>query len=195
MDERLRAAKTVVFDIGNVLLRFDPRKVCERIPEDRRERLYQAMFGESGGWFAFDLAVESNESIARSIAKEAGNEAWWTDVMDAYLNYHRTMYPLPLYHELPALRAMGKKVYALTNYGEPAFSMARERFGELRAMDGVVVSAREKVVKPDPEIFLRLIRRYGLTPGETLFIDDNANNTASAEKLGFRVWHYETPEM
>lgn len=194
MDERLMAAKTVVFDIGNVLLRFDPKTVCERIPEDKREKLYQAMFAPDGLWPEFDIALESNESIARRIAARAGNEAWRTDVMDAFLNFHLTMYPLPLYGEIRALKEMGKKVYALTNYGEPAFSLARERFDQLQAMDGAVVSAREKVVKPDPEIFERLITRYGLTPGETLFIDDSEKNIAAAEKLGFRVWLYKTPD-
>ena len=195
MDERLINAKAVVFDIGNVLLTFIPTVVCERIPQERRDALYQAMFGPDGHWPEFDVALESNEAICKKIAAQAGNEAWWQDVMDAYLQFHLSMRPLPLSNEITALKAMGKKVYALTNYGEPAFSNAYERFGFLRRMDGLVVSGREKVVKPDAEIYRRLIERYALIPDETLFIDDSEKNTAAAEALGFRVWHYQTPKI
>ena len=194
MDQRLSEAEAVVFDIGNVLLRFDPRQVCGRLPEDRREALYQALFGPEGHWPEFDLAAESNEVISRKAAAQAGNEAWWTDVLDAYLHFHERMEVLPLSREIAVLRAQGKKVCLLTNYGEPAFSLAWERFGFLRETDGAVVSAREKKVKPDPEIFLRLIRRFGLIPEKTLFVDDSEKNTDAAARLGFRVWHYETPE-
>ena len=194
MDQRMLDAEAVVFDIGNVLLRFEPRQVCELIPEDRREALYQALFGPNGHWPEFDLGAERNEIIARKTAAQAGNEKWWTDVMDAYLHFHETMEVLPLSREISALREQGKKVYLLTNYGEPAFSLAWERYSFLREADGMVVSAREKAVKPDPVIFQRLIRRFGLTPEKTLFIDDSDKNTASAARLGFRVWHYQTPE-
>lgn len=193
MDQRLLDAETVVFDIGNVLLRFEPRQVCARLPEDRREALYRALFGAEGHWPEFDLCVESNERIARKAAIQAGNEAWWTDVLDAYLHFHEIMEPLPLSKEIAGLRAMGKKVYALTNYGEPAFTLAWERFSFLREMDGMVVSGREQAVKPDPEIYLRLIRRYRLIPERSLFIDDSEINTEAAARIGLRVWHYQTP--
>ena len=85
---------------------------------------------------------------------------------------------------------MGKRLLALTNYGEPAFSSACSAYPNLGLLEGAVVSSREKVCKPDPAIFSVLIERYRLIPGETLFIDDSLANAQAAAALGFRAWHY-----
>ena len=65
-----------------------------------------------------------------------------------------------------------------------------EAFPHLRLLDGAVVSAREKLCKPDPALFAVLIDRYGLIPEKTLFIDDSLPNVQSAQAIGFRIWHY-----
>ena len=84
----------------------------------------------------------------------------------------------------------GKKVCGLTNYCEPSFSYTMERFENLKLLDGVVVSHREKVTKPDPAIFALLIERYGVHPENALFIDDSLPNVLAAETIGFQTWHY-----
>ena len=86
---------------------------------------------------------------------------------------------------------MGKRLYALSNYPEPSFSLTAARFPFLtECLDGAVISSREKLVKPDPEIFRLLCRRYSLIPEKCLFIDDLKGNTEAAAAEGFRVWHY-----
>ena len=72
MDERLAQASCIVFDVGNVLLTFEPDRVMELIPEDCREGVRQAMFGPEWRWAAFDLGAETNVEIAQSIAGAAG---------------------------------------------------------------------------------------------------------------------------
>lgn len=190
MDKRLMQASCIVFDVGNVLLTFEPEKVMELIPEQHRDAIRQAMFGPDWRWGAFDLGAETNEEIARSIAEKAGVPDGEKMVLHALCHFPETMRPLPLYRLIPELKAMGKKLYGLTNYCEPSFTFTAERFENLRLLDGVVVSHREKVTKPDPAIFALLMKRYGVLPNESLFIDDSLANVQAAEAIGFHIWHY-----
>ena len=191
MHERLRQAEAIVFDVGNVLLRFDPERVIQLLPQEHRCALSRVMFGERHQWGRFDLGAESNEEIARSIAAEAGVPGGEEMVLYALYHFHETEIALPMYDLLPVLKGMGKKLYALTNYPEPSFSFACRAFPNLtECLEGAVVSAREKLVKPEPAIFRLLARRYGLDPGRTLFIDDTAANTDGASRVGFQTWTY-----
>lgn len=190
MDARLLETDTIVFDVGNVLLSFEPEKVASLLPEEHRQALSQAMFGPDWRWAAFDLGAETNEAIAQSMADAAGVPGGKEMVLHALHTFYRTMEPLPLYRLIPELKRMGKRLFALTNYCEPAFSFTYQAFPNLRLLDGLVVSAREKVCKPDPAIFALLIERFGMIPEETLFIDDSFANTQTAAAIGFRTWHY-----
>ncbi len=190
MDSRLLETGAIVFDVGNVLLTFEPEKVASLLPEEHRQALSRAMFGLDWRWSAFDLGVETNEAIAQSMADAAGVPGGKEMVLHALYSFYRTMNPLPLYQMIPALKSMGKRLFALTNYGEPAFTSTCGAFPHLMLLDGMVVSSREKVCKPDPAIFSLLIERYGVIPEETLFIDDSLPNTQTAAAIGFRTWHY-----
>lgn len=190
MDARLLETDVIVFDVGKVLLTFEPETVASLFPQEHREALFRATFGPDLRWSAFDLGVETNEEIAQSIAEKAGVPEGKDMVLYAFYEFFRTMRPLPLYHLLPALKTMGKRLYALTNYGEPAFSSTCGAFPHFGLLDGMVVSSREKVCKPDPAIFALLIKRYGLIPKDTLFIDDSLPNVQAAAALGFKTWHY-----
>ena len=111
-------------------------------------------------------------------------------VLHALYHFPETMRPLPLYRLIPQLKQMGKKLCGLTNYCEPSFTFTIERFENLKLLDGVVVSHREKVTKPDPKIFALLTERFGVNPENALFIDDSLPNVLAAEAIGFRAWHY-----
>lgn len=190
MDERLVQASCIVFDVGNVLLTFEPDRVMGLIPAQHRDAIRQAMFGPDWRWGAFDLGAETNEGIAQSIADKAGVPGGKEMVLHALYHFPETMRPLPLYRLIPELKAMGKKLCGLTNYCEPSFTYTMERFENLKLLDGVVVSHREKVTKPDPKIFALLTERFGVVPSESLFIDDSEVNVQSAAALGFAAWHY-----
>lgn len=190
MDKRLENAETIVFDVGNVLLSFEPEKVIGLLPKDIQSPMFRAMFDERRLWGKFDLGAESNESISREIAAYAGMPEKWEWPMYLLSHFHETMRPLPMYHMLPILRGMGKRLLALTNYPEPSYTLVSQAFPELQQMDGVLVSAREKLAKPDPAIYRLLARRFSLNPAETLYIDDAEQNAAAAKSVGFRAWHY-----
>ena len=191
MDERLLKAENIVFDVGNVLLSFQGEKVGRLLKKEIRDKLVPVMFGERHLWGEFDKGRESNEDIARRIAREGGEPGAVEDVLHTLYHFPEIMTPLPLYHMLDELRGLGKRLYALTNYPEPSFTFTCERFPSLvDKMDGAVVSAREKVVKPDPAIFRLLMERYRLIPERSLFIDDTPANVEAAAQLGFQTWLY-----
>lgn len=191
MDQRLLDADTIVFDIGNVLLGFNAEKIAPLLPEADREPLLEAMFGPPQLWGQFDLGADSNETIARRIADAAHLPGREKEVLDLLHHFPEVMDPLPLYGLLPELRKMGKRLYALSNYPEPSFSLTALRFPFLtECLDGAVVSSREKKVKPDPEFFRLLCGRYSLVPEKCLFIDDLKANVDAAAREGFRTWHY-----
>ncbi len=190
MDERLLQADTIIFDVGNVLLRFDPERVVLLLPEEHRAALKAALFGPALRWSEFDLGRKTNGEIAEEAALAAGVPGGGALVLELLRRFHETMEPLPLYLTIPDLKQRGKRVYLLTNYAEPSFSLTREAFPELKKADGEVVSSREKTVKPGEEIYRILIRRYAVDPARSLYIDDREDNARAGERAGFRVWHY-----
>ncbi len=190
MEERLLRASAVVFDVGQVLLTFEPEEVARLLPEKHRDALKEAMFGRIHRWSEFDLGRKPNEVIAAEIAAAAGVTGGAGMVLEALHRFPETMKPLPLYDCIGPLKALGKRLYALTNYAEPSFTLTKEAFPLLKALDGEVVSAREKVCKPEEGIYRILLERYGLDPAGSLYIDDREENVRAGERAGFRVWHY-----
>ena len=191
MDARLLQADAIVFDVGNVLLSFDPEAVCRLLPESLRDTLPEWLFGAPFLWAPFDQGLESNEALAQKVEDLSGLKGAKDAVLHLLHHFPETMHPLPLYGCLKELRAMGKQLYALTNYCEPSFTITCERFPLLKdQLLGAVVSHREKLVKPDAAIFRLLRDRYQLIPEKTLFIDDVRANVDAAAGEGFRIWHY-----
>lgn len=94
---------------------------------------------------------------------------------------------------LAQLRERGLPCYALTNMEAETFPLRRQRFAFMRWFDGAVVSAYEGVVKPDPEIFRRLLDRFGLRAETTAFVDDAQRNVDAAHTLGFQAVRFTSP--
>lgn len=194
VDERLLSKQIIVFDIGGVLLRWDPAHLSQvLLPDDTRDRLMPVMFDPGWEWSRFDRGTEPNEVIAREIATRAGVPEAEAHVLRFLLSFHEYLPPLPLSKCIAPLRAMGKKVYLLTNYPQPSFDLAYARFPFLREADGFVCSASERIAKPDAAIFRLIAERFGFDPADAIFIDDSAPNIAAAAARGFDVWHYQTP--
>ena len=193
MDERLQKAENIIFDIGNVLLRFYPERVFEQMPESMRNDLYRAMFEPVNGrtkWSEFDLGQRPNEEIARDVAIASGHAEATEAILQALAYFPDTMQVLPLAGEMEGLKKMGKRLYALTNYPEPSLTITMKKFPFFSLLDGYVVSSREKMMKPDEAIFRLILEKYALNPEKTLFIDDSAQNVQAARNVGLNTWHY-----
>jgi 2-haloacid dehalogenase len=95
---------------------------------------------------------------------------------------------------LEELKDQGVRVLALTNWSSETFHFAEERFAFLQRFEGILVSGRERLMKPDPAIFQLLLKRYRLEPSSTVFIDDVGGNVQAAINEGLRGIHFSTPD-
>ena len=87
------------------------------------------------------------------------------------------------------------KHFALTNWQADLFNIALVRYDFLHWFDGRVVSGVEKVRKPFPEFYQRLLDRYNVEPANAVFIDDNLRNVKAAEEMGIQSIHFKSPEQ
>ena len=184
----LKSAKNVVFDIGCVLLTFEPETYLPlTVSAELAERLDWHLLYDSPMWVALDGGTVTEEEVARDTARRFGDESVWPQIMPAIQRFPEFMRPMPACELIPQLHAQGKKVFALSNYGLEPFARTEKRFSALFSqMDGMVISGRERVSKPDAAIYQLLCSRYGLTPAECVFIDDRPVNVEAARRVGMQ---------
>jgi 2-haloacid dehalogenase len=175
----------VVFDLGGVLIDWDPRHLYRRLfdDEDAMER-----FLEDVATTDWNRQQDAGRPWAEAIEALAADHPEARVLIEAY---HRR-WPEMLggavagsVELLAELHEAGVPVYALSNWSAETFPDAAGRFAFLGWFDGVLISGEVGVVKPDPRIFEELVRRYRLDPGRTVFIDDQPQNVEAAARLGF----------
>lgn len=189
MSTASRKPRYAVFDVGNVLIEWSPRFLFEKLIADP-ERLDWFMANVWDG----DLNLELDRGLpfAEGIARLVARHPKWEAEIRAYDTRWDETAPRAITANvalLDELRALGVPRYAITNFSREKFAATRVRFRFLDTFDGLVVSAHEKLVKPDPAIFHLLLDRYGLEPQEGIFIDDSARNVDAAARLGFHTVH------
>lgn len=180
------AIDNVVFDVGNVLLRFSPRELLEKYLPDQPELhpvLLERIF-HSPYWPMMDRGLLTCEEAIRPMVGRH------TELLPAVTHMMTEWVKLDAVEEgvavLHACKAQGKKLYVLSNYGASAFPIAQQRHDFFQLFDGIVVSAREHMVKPEDRIYRLLTDRYQLDPARTLFIDDSPVNIESALLEGWQ---------
>lgn len=179
---------TVVFDIGNVLIQWDPRHLYREI-FDGDEALMESFLAEvcTPAWnLEQDRGRPWTEAV-RTLAEEFPDCA---ELIRAFDERWMEMVPdiVPGTPEiLEELKARGVPVYAITNFSADKFVLSRERFPFLGSFDGIVVSGEVGLVKPDQAIFHRLFESFGVDPSESLFIDDSEANIRAAAGLGMHT--------
>jgi 2-haloacid dehalogenase len=188
--------RVVVFDLGGVLIDWNPRY------------LYRKLFaGDEDAMEAFlseVCTVEWNErqdagrTFADAVTELLPRHADKVELIEAFGRRFDEMITGEIAGSvdiLAALKRAGVPRYALSNWSAETFPPQRDRFPFLAWFDGVVISGEEGVIKPDPRIFRVLLERYRIAPHEAVFIDDNPANAAAAEALGMRGIHFQSPQV
>lgn len=184
---------TVVFDVGNVLLRWDPRHLYRTIFADEARMEWFLAEVCSPGW---NLEQDRGRSFADAIAALLLRHPGWAEQVRAFDTRWQEMVPGAIEANvdvLRRLRASGVPVFAITNFSSEKYAESRERFPFLAEFDGVVVSAHERLVKPDPAIYQILLDRHQLRAEDCVFIDDASANVEGARAVGMHAIHYEEP--
>ena len=184
----------IVFDIGNVLLRWDPRFLYRKIfaDADRMEWFLAHVCGSD-----WNMEQDRGRSFAEAVREATLRHPDHAEAIAAYdERWHETL-PHAIDGSvaiLESLAARGTALYAITNWNGEKFRETRGRFGFLGHFRDIVVSGDERLVKPDPAIYRVLLDRNGLVAGDSLFIDDSAANAAGAEAVGMQAHHFRSPE-
>lgn len=171
-----------VFDIGGVLLRYRPDLwLAARFPADTAAAVYDALFC-GPEWRELDAGALSEAEALRRIAARRPDCA--REIYECFPQWDALFEPIPgMYELVRALKARGFALYILSNFSLRCRTVMA-RFPVFPLFDGALVSAEERLVKPDPRIFARLCEKFGLTPGACFFTDDMPANVDAARAFG-----------
>jgi 2-haloacid dehalogenase len=176
--------KAAVFDLGGVLVDWNPRYLYRNLLDDEEavERfLAEVTTQEWNG--QQDLGRSWSEAV-ESLARDHPDKR---DLIAAYRERWDEMLGGPIQETvqiLAELRASGLPLYALSNWSSETFPIARSRYPFLDWFAGIVISGEVRLGKPDPRVFRYLLDRYHLDAGSTVFIDDSERNVNAAAELG-----------
>jgi 2-haloacid dehalogenase len=186
-------ADVVVFDIGNVLIGWNPEAHYDRrIGPERRRALFSEVDLHTMNE-QIDLGAPFRDTI---YAKAEQHPEWRGEIRDWHDSWIEMITPV-IDHSvtlLRRLRAKGVPVFALTNFGVDSYTFAQSHFDFLNEFDREFVSGRMKVMKPDPAIYEAVEAGTGVAPGRMLFTDDRADNIAAADARGWQTHLFEGPE-
>jgi 2-haloacid dehalogenase len=187
--------EAAVFDIGGVLIDWNPRHLYRTIFSDpaEMERFLKEVCTLE--WHAqHDLGRCTSETTAELIAVHPSFAA----EIQAYSDRFPEMWSGAIEESVEILLQVqreGVRTYAATNWSDEFWPLAVRTFPFLKSFDGALVSGEIGVCKPDKEFYLRLINEFRLDPQRTLYIDDSSANVAAASELGFVVHHFKSPKQ
>jgi 2-haloacid dehalogenase len=187
---------TLVFDLGGVLIDWNPDYLYNKLIPDEKERKWFLSTVCTPDWNEQQDAGRSlHEATEHLVEKYPAHEA----SIRAYYDRWTEMLGGPIHETVEIFRELKErgqlKLYALTNWSAETFPVALEMYEFLHWFDGRLVSGEEKMRKPFPEIYRLLIERFGIEPQKAIYVDDNVRNVLPARELGFIGIHFRTPAL
>lgn len=182
--------KNIVFDLGKVLIKFDPERYLIDLGYngEKAKRIIKAIFN-SREWIELDRGTINEKEAADKMVGYDPDLA--EEIRDVMIRWYDI---LSIKEDtLEILRMIDKNrfnLFVLSNFHKKAFSYINNKFVFLDYFDGIVISADINYIKPEPEIYDILLDRYNLKAEETLFIDDFVINLIAAEKAGIKTIHF-----
>lgn len=182
----------VVFDIGNILIRYAPNDFLEQLfPGDaQKQRDMMARVYQGPYWENFDRGTMEYDDAAHRLVERFGGE--YEDYMRALTGWIELKTPIDEgFRAARRCRRAGKRLYLLSNYPREGYLRMREKFADRfdDLFDGGVISHACHFVKQEKEIYEKLIADCNLEPARTLFIDDTLPNVEGAMKMGINGFH------
>jgi 2-haloacid dehalogenase len=185
--------EAVIFDIGNVLIEWQPERYYDRvIGEERRKEMFATvdLHGmndkiDMGGDFkdVIYATAEDYPQFRDEIRMWYDN---WIELANPVIDHSVRL--------LRALRAKGVPVFTLTNFGPASFAYAETQFDFLTEFDRRYISGHMKVIKPDPKIYQMVEEDCGIAPEALLFADDRVDNVNMARSRGWQAHLFEGPQ-
>jgi 2-haloacid dehalogenase len=186
---------TIVFDLGNVLIQWDPRHLYRKILKDEEEITW---FLENICTSEWNDQQDAGRTFEEGIAELVAKHPEWKEPIVAWGTRWQETINGPIPGTVEILRNLRDskeyRLYALTNWSAETFPWALDNFDFLHWFEGIVVSGHEKTRKPEPKFFNILFDRHKVTPSNAVFIDDNAANIKGGNAVGLNTIHFKNPE-
>lgn len=186
--------RNIIFDLGNVLLDFDPDQylIDLNYQGEIKERLKSEIF-ETEEWLMLDRGTISQEKAVKIWQQR--NPDLKAEISDVMAEWEKI---LKVKNEsleiLKSLAAKDYNLYILSNFHKKAFNYVNSSYDFFDYFDGRVISADVKMIKPETEIYDYLLEKFNLKAEESVFIDDSKKNIEAALAKGIRVIHFKDAE-
>lgn len=192
----MKKIETIIFDLGNVLIKWDPKRVYRTIFETEAQvdkflaEICTMEWNEQQDAGrpiaeANRILIEKHPSYQTEIEAYYGR---WTEMLGGEITGTVEI--------LASIKAARKfRLYALTNWSAETFPEALKRYEFLQYFKEILVSGKEGIKKPHAEIYELALSRFGIDPSTAIFIDDSAKNVAGAEAVGIQAIHFQSPEQ
>jgi 2-haloacid dehalogenase len=186
---------TIIFDLGAVLIDWNPNYLYDKIFTNAEERQHFLANICTPAWNeeqdAGRTLAEGTELLVQQFPEHEENirafYGRWEEMLGGAIDGTVDIFK--------QMKDSGRyKIYALTNWSTETFEIAKARYDFLNWFDGMVVSGEEKTRKPFPKFYQILLNRYQVKPQEAVFIDDNYRNVVAAEQLGINSIHFTSAE-
>jgi 2-haloacid dehalogenase len=186
--------KAVAFDLGGVLLDWDPRHLYRGLFDGDEEAMEHFLATVcTPEWNAHN---DRGRPLAVGVALLSAEHPEHAELIEAFAARWSETVAGPIEGTVQVLAELienGTPVYALSNWSAETFAWARARYDFLAWFDGMVISGQEGVIKPEPRIFEILCERWALDPATTVFVDDTEANVEVARELGFQAIQFRDP--
>jgi 2-haloacid dehalogenase len=182
---------TIIFDLGGVLIDWNPNYVFDHlIPDpDRRQYFYEHICTHE-----WNIEQDAGRSLEEGTNLLLAQWPEWETEIRAFYGRWEEMLGGPIHDTVDLLRELRDKgehrLLSLTNWSAETFPVALERYEFLHWFEGIVVSGTERTRKPFADIYQILLDRYEVTPERAVFIDDSLKNVEGAEALGIHGIHF-----
>ncbi len=192
----MAALNTIVFDLGGVLIDWNPEYVYRKLIPDAGDRNWFFQNVCTSEWNEEQDAGRSlQEGTEVLVRKFPGHEA----LIRAFYDRWEQMLGGPIKGSVEILRQLkfetNTKLFALTNWSAETFPIALQKYDFLHWFDGRMVSGEEMTRKPFPDFYLKLMDRFKINPAGSIYVDDNIRNIFPARELGFTTVHFKDPHQ
>ena len=184
-----------LFDLGGVFFDWDPNHFYKDVFQNKKDKDYFLKYICNDDW-------NTKQDKGRLI-KDGENELivkypLYEKEIKMYYKNHRKMFRGIFKKSIEVLSFLKQKkynCYVLSNWSWETFENLDNEYTFLNMFDGLLISGKEKLIKPDEKIYLLAIKRFNLNAHETVFIDDKIENIEAAKNLGFKTIHLDNPEL
>lgn len=185
---------TIIFDLGGVLIDWNPRHFYSSVFEHEHEMEHFLQNIATSDWNELQDAGRTLEEATTILCLHFPE---YERLIRLYYSEWKKMLKGPIQPTVDILKSLkdqGYRLLALTNWSDETFPVALEMYEFLGWFEGILVSGKEKLKKPDPAIFKLLMKRYQLNPSSSIFIDDNMKNIDAANSVGIDAIHFKSAE-